>query len=283
MDVETQQQHAAIRETVRRFAQDQLLPNALRWDREREFPRQALQELGAMGLFGVTIPEKWGGAELDNTALAIAIEEIAAGDCSTSLIVAVNNIISKILDGFGSQSQKELFLKELASGKINGAFALTEPQAGSDASSISTRAERQGSHYVLNGAKQFITTGKNADIAVVFAVTNKDAGKRGISAFVVPTSTPGYIVARVEDKSGHHASDTAHIVLENCNTEHLLGEEGQGYRIALANLEFRAHQRRRAGNRYRPFRVRCRSLTCVRTKNHGQAHHRTSGREFSAC
>ena len=213
MDVETQQQHAAIRETVRRFAQDQLLPNALRWDREREFPRQALQELGAMGLFGVTIPEKWGGAELDNTALAIAIEEIAAGDCSTSLIVAVNNIISKILDGFGSQSQKELFLKELASGKINGAFALTEPQAGSDASSISTRAERQGSHYVLNGAKQFITTGKNADIAVVFAVTNKDAGKRGISAFVVPTSTPGYIVARVEDKSGHHASDTAHIVL----------------------------------------------------------------------
>jgi butyryl-CoA dehydrogenase len=140
MDVETQQQHAAIRETVRRFAQDQLLPNALRWDREREFPRQALQELGAMGLFGVTIPEKWGGAELDNTALAIAIEEIAAGDCSTSLIVAVNNIISKILDGFGSQSQKELFLKELASGKINGAFALTEPQAGSDASSISTRA-----------------------------------------------------------------------------------------------------------------------------------------------
>ncbi len=237
MDAEIQQQHAEIRETVRRFAQDQLLPNASRWDREREFPRQALRELGAMGLFGVTIPEKWGGAELDNTALAIAIEEIAAGDCSTSLIVAVNNIISKILAGFGSDSQKEIFLKELASGKINSAFALTEPQAGSDASSISTRAERQGSHYVLNGAKQFITTGKNADIAVVFAVTNKDAGKRGISAFVVPTSTPGYIVARVEDKSGHHASDTAHIVLDNCKTEHLLGEEGQGYRIALANLE----------------------------------------------
>jgi hypothetical protein len=229
--------HAEIRAAVRRFAQQQLLPNAARWDRDREFPREALQGLGAMGLFGVTIPEQWGGAGLDHTALAIAAEEIGAGDCSIALIVSVNNIVAKTLEGYATDAQKALFLRPLASGQAIAAFALTEPDAGSDAAAITTRAERHGAHYVLNGAKQFITSGKNADFAVVFAVTDKSAGKRGISAFVVPTATPGYTVARVESKAGHHASDTAHIILENCTTEHRLGEEGQGYRIALANLE----------------------------------------------
>jgi butyryl-CoA dehydrogenase len=222
---------------VRRFAREQLAPHAAEWDREKTFPREALKGLAAMGLYGVAIPEEWGGAGLDYTSLAVACEEIAAGDCATSTIVAVNNLVAGILAGYGSEAQKKAFLRPLAKGEMLGAFALTEPQVGSDASAITTRAERNGAHYVLNGVKQFITSGKNADVAVVFAVTDKGAGKKGISAFVVPTSTPGYKVARIEDKTGQRASDTAQIVLENCKTEHLLGAEGAGYRIALANLE----------------------------------------------
>ncbi len=230
-------EHEEIRQAVRRFAAEQIAPHAARWDREKEFPREALKGLAAMGLYGVAIGEEWGGAGLDYTALAIACEEISAGDCATATIVAVNNLVSGILAGYGNDAQKKQFLKNLASGKTLGAFALTEPAVGSDASAITTRAERKGDHYVLNGVKQFITSGKNADIAVVFAVTDKAAGKKGISAFLVPTSSPGYVVARIEEKTGQRASDTAQIVFENCKTEHLLGQEGHGYRIALANLE----------------------------------------------
>jgi alkylation response protein AidB-like acyl-CoA dehydrogenase len=229
--------HAEIREAVRRYAAEQIAPHAARWDRDKEFPREALKGLAAMGLYGVAIPEQWGGAALDYTALAVACEEIAAGDCATATIVAVNNLVAGILHGYGSDAQKKTFLKDLSQGKILGAFALTEPAVGSDASAITTRAERKGDGYVLNGVKQFITSGKNADVAVVFAVTDKAAGKKGISAFLVPTATPGYKVARIEEKAGQRASDTAQIVLENCRAEHLLGQEGQGYRIALANLE----------------------------------------------
>src|SRR2546426_3623842 len=230
-------QHEEIRQAVRRFAQEQLAPNAARWDREKHFPREALKGLAAMGLYGVAIAEKGAGAGLDYPSLAVACEEIAAGDCSPAPIVAVNNLVAGILAGYGNDAQKHEFLKPVAKGEMLGAFALTEPHVGSDAAAITTRAERQGAHYVLNGVKQFITSGKNADIAVVFAVTDKSAGKRGISAFVVPTSTPGYVVARIQGQTGQRASDTAQIVLENCKTEHLLGGEGAGYRIALANLE----------------------------------------------
>jgi len=226
-----------IRQAVRRYATEQLAPHAARWDRDKEFPREALKGLAAMGLYGVAIAEEWGGAGMNYTALAVACEEISAGDCSTATIVSVNNLVAGILAGYGNAQQKEKFLRNLCSGKTLAAFALTEPQAGSDASAITTRAERQGGHYVLNGVKQFITSGKNADFAVVFAVTGKGGGKKGISAFIVPTSTPGYVVARIEDKTGQRASDTAQIVLENCRTENLLGQEGEGYRIALANLE----------------------------------------------
>jgi butyryl-CoA dehydrogenase len=226
-----------IRQAVRRFATEQLAPHAARWDRESEFPREALNGLGAMGLFAVAVPEEWGGAGLGYTELAVACEEIAAGDCATATVVSVNNLVAGILAGYANSAQKERYLKPLAQGTMLGAFCLTEPHAGSDASAITTRAERQGSHYVLNGVKQFITSGKNADIAVVFAVTDKAAGKKGISAFLVPKGAPGYVVARIEEKTGQRASDTAQIVLENCKTEHLLGQEGQGYRIALANLE----------------------------------------------
>ncbi|HEX4927178.1 MAG TPA: acyl-CoA dehydrogenase family protein, partial [Burkholderiales bacterium] len=176
--------HEEIRDTVRRFAQSELAPNAARWDREKEFPRKALAGLGAMGLYGVAIPEQWNGAGLDYTALAIACEEIAAGDCATATIVSVNNLVAGILHGFGSDALKERFLRPLAEGRLLAAFALTEPHAGSDAAAITTRAERKDGHYLLNGVKQFITSGKNAAIAIVFAVTDKGAGKRGISAFV---------------------------------------------------------------------------------------------------
>jgi butyryl-CoA dehydrogenase len=230
-------QHEEIRQAVRRFAAEELAPNAARWDRDKEFPRAALKGLAAMGLYGVAIAEEWGGAGLDYTALAIACEEISAGDCATATIVAVNNLVCGILAGYGDQHQKSRYLKLLCKGEMLGAFALTEPAVGSDASAITTRAERKGDHYILNGVKQFITSGKNADLTVVFAVTDKAAGKKGISAFLVPTSTPGYIVARIEEKTGQRASDTAQIILENCKTENLLGQEGQGYRIALANLE----------------------------------------------
>src|SRR5687767_14127148 len=237
MSAQADDRTVEIRQAVRRYAAEKLAPHAARWDREKEFPREALRGLAEMGLYGVAIAEEWGGAGMDYTALAVACEEVAAGDCATATIVAVNNLVAGILAGYGSDAQKTRFLKPLAQGKMLGAFALTEPQVGSDASAITTRAEHKGSEYVLNGVKQFITSGKNADVAVVFAVTNKSAGKKGISAFLVPTSTPGYVVARIEEKTGQRASDTAQIVFENCKTEHLLGEEGAGYRIALANLE----------------------------------------------
>ncbi|MEX2239869.1 MAG: acyl-CoA dehydrogenase family protein [Burkholderiales bacterium] len=231
--------HEQLREAVRRFAREQLAPNAPAWDRDKHFPRAQVKDLAAMGLMGVAIPEAWGGAGMDATALAIACDEIAAGDGATCTIVMVSNLAANILLGYGSDAQKAEFLKPLARGEMLGAFALTEPQAGSDAAAIATRAEKSGAHYVLNGVKQFITSGKNAGLAVVFAVTNKAARTKGISAFVVPTSTPGYQVARLEDKTGQRASDTAQIVFENCKVPvaYRLAEEGMGYRIALANLE----------------------------------------------
>ncbi|HUN67543.1 MAG TPA: acyl-CoA dehydrogenase family protein [Burkholderiales bacterium] len=231
--------HQQLRDALRRFARDRLAPNAARWDREKCFPREEVAALAEMGLAGVMVAEAHGGAGMDSTALALACEEIAAGDGATCTIVMVNNLVANILQGFGNETQKKAFLEPLARGKWLGAFCLTEPHAGSDASAITTRAELSGGHYVLNGVKQFITSGKNADLAVVFAVTDKAAGKKGISAFVVPTSTPGYKVARIEDKAGQRASDTAQILLEDCRipAANLLSAEGSGYRIALANLE----------------------------------------------
>jgi hypothetical protein len=231
--------HRMIRDSVRKFARERIAPHAARWDRDKHFPREEVGGLAAMGLCGVAIPEQWGGAGMDTTALAIACEEIAAGDGATCTIVMVTNLAANILLGYGNDAQKAEFLRPLAEGRALGAFCLTEPQAGSDAGAIVTRAEKSGSHYVLNGVKQFITSGKNADIAVVFAVTDKAAGKKGISAFVLPTSTPGYKVAHIEDKTGQRASDTAQILFENCRVPaaNLLAEEGRGYRIALANLE----------------------------------------------
>ena len=229
-----------IRDTLRAFARDELAPNAAAWDREHTFPREALRALGSLGALGIVVPEAWGGAALDYVSLAVALEEIAAGDGATSTIVSVqNSVVCGPIDAFGSDTQKARYLPQLARGEKLGCFCLTEPQTGSDASAITTRAERRGDGYVLNGVKQFITTGANADVAIVFAVTDKAAGKKGISAFVVETKTPGFVVARIEEKLGQRASDTAQIVFENCAVPatNLLGREGDGYRIALANLE----------------------------------------------
>jgi len=234
------EEQASIRDTIRAFAQERLAPHAARWDRDHHFPRAEIVALGELGVLGIVVPERWGGAGLDYLSLAVSLEEIAAGDGAVSTIVSVqNSVVCGPINAFGTDLQKERFLVPLARGAKLGCFCLTEPHVGSDAAAITTAAERQGDQFVLNGVKQFITTGKNADVAVVFAVTDKAAGKKGISAFVVETATKGFVVARVEEKLGQRASDTAQIVFENCKVPaaNLLGREGEGYRIALANLE----------------------------------------------
>ncbi|MCC6070446.1 acyl-CoA dehydrogenase family protein [Massilia sp. GCM10020059] len=233
-------EHQMIRDALRAFSQERLAPNAARWDKEATFPKEELQELAALGAFGVAVPEHLGGAGLDYVSLALVLEEIAAGDGGTSTIISVNNCpVCSIAMMYANDAQKEQWLRPLAQGKMLGAFALTEPHTGSDASALRTTATRDGDHYVINGTKQFITSGKNGDVAIVMAVTDKAAGKRGISAFWVPTNTPGYIVAGIEHKMGQHSSDTAQILFENCRipAENLIGEEGQGYKIALSGLE----------------------------------------------
>ncbi|MEW5782608.1 MAG: acyl-CoA dehydrogenase family protein [Pseudomonadota bacterium] len=229
-----------IRDTLRAFARERLAPNAAQWDREHTFPAAALQELAALGCWGMVVPEEWGGAGLDYVSLAVAIEEIAAGDGATSTIISVqNSLVCGILNRYGSEAQKQRWLKGAASGELLGCFCLTEPHVGSDAAAIRTRAVKEGDHWVLNGVKQFITSGKHAKIAIVFAVTDPAAGRKGISCFCVPTDTPGYTVARIEEKLGQHASDTAQIVFEDCRIPAacLIGAEGEGYKIALSNLE----------------------------------------------
>ena len=234
------QDQEMIRDAVRAFATEQLAPHAARWDREHHFPKEAHQGLAALGAYGICVPEAYGGAQLDYLSLALVLEEIAAGDGGTSTAISVTNCpVNAILMRYGSEAQKQQWLVPLAQGRMLGAFCLTEPQVGSDASALKTTATRQGDEYVIQGVKQFITSGKNGQVAIVIAVTDKAAGKRGMSAFIVPTSTPGYQVARLEEKLGQHSSDTAQINFEQCRipAENLIGAEGEGYKIALSALE----------------------------------------------
>ncbi len=229
-----------IRDTVRAFAQEQLLPNAARWDKEHTFPVEAHKGLAALGAYGICVPEEFGGANLDYLTLALVIEEIAAGDGGTSTAISVTNCpVNAILMRYGNVAQKKQWLTKLAQGDMLGVFCLTEPHVGSDASSLRTTAVKDGDGYVINGVKQFITSGKNGHAAIVIAVTDKGAGKKGMSAFIVPTDAPGYTVARLEDKLGQNSSDTAQINFDNCRvpTENLIGNEGEGYKIALGALE----------------------------------------------
>ena len=229
-----------IRDSVHDFVQERVAPFAADWDRDSHFPREQLNEMAALGLFGMFIPQQWGGSGTDYLSFALAIEEVAAGDGACSTILSVNNsVVCGVLLASGSEYLKQTYLKPLASGAQLGCFCLTEPQAGSDAAALKTRAQKQDNGYCLNGTKAFITSGANADVAIVFAVTDPDAGKKGISAFVVPTDNPGYQVGGVEQKMGQHASDTAQIFLKDCMipANHLIGTEGEGYKIALMNLE----------------------------------------------
>ncbi len=234
------QDQEMVRDAVRAFAREQLWPHAAAWDRDHHFPREAHQGLAALGAYGICVPEEYGGANLDYHTLALVLEEIAAGDGGTSTAISVTNCpVNAILMRYGSDAQKRQWLTPLARGEMLGAFALTEPHVGSDASALRTTAVRDGDGYVLSGVKQFITSGKNGQVVVVIAVTDKGAGKKGMSAFLVPTNAPGYRVASLENKLGQHSSDTAQISFENCRIPHenLIGTEGEGYRIALGGLE----------------------------------------------
>jgi len=230
----------AIRDAVRAFAQAELWPHAAKWDKEHHFPKEAHKGLAELGAYGICVPEALGGAGLDYLTLAVVLEEIAAGDGGTSTAISVTNCpVNAILMRYGNAAQQQKWLTRLAAGELLGAFCLTEPHVGSDASALRTTAQKQGDEYVINGVKQFITSGKNGQVAIVIAVTDKAAGKKGMSAFIVPTDTPGYLVARLEDKLGQHSSDTAQITFENCRVpaENRIGEEGEGYKIALSALE----------------------------------------------
>ncbi len=234
------QDQQMIRDAVRAFAQEQLWPHAALWDKDHYFPKDAHKGLAELGAYGICVPEEFGGANLDYLTLALVLEEIAAGDGGTSTAISVTNCpVNAILMRYGNAAQKKQWLTRLAQGELLGVFCLTEPHVGSDASALRTTAVKSGDGFVLNGVKQFITSGKNGHLAIVIAVTDKGAGKKGMSAFLVPTDTPGYVVARLEDKVGQHSSDTAQINFDNCRipAENLIGAEGDGYRIALSALE----------------------------------------------
>ena len=234
------EEQALLRDTARDIAQNLLAPGAAERDREARFPQAELAELGKLGFMGALVPPEWGGAGADHVGYALALEEIAAADGSVSTILSVHNSVGcEPVLKFGSVEQKQRFLKPMAAGEMLSCFCLTEPGAGSDAAAIKTSAKRRGNRWVLNGTKQFITSGSTAQVAIVFAVTDPAAGRKGISAFIVPTDTVGYKVARLEHKLGQRASDTAQLVFEDMELtpDLMLGQEGEGYRIALSNLE----------------------------------------------
>ena len=234
------EEQGMIRDMARDFATRELAPHAAEWDRNGGFPEDMYKRMGALGLMGILVAEQYGGAGAGHLAYALAMEEISAGDVGTASAMSVNNsLVCAGLAGFGSEDQKERFLRPLAQGDMLGAFGLTEPHAGSDASALRTRAVLDGNVFILNGTKQFITNGAKADVALIIAVTDPEAGKKGLSCFIVPTDTPGYTVLKIEEKLGQRAHDTAQLVFEDIRLtpDLMLGEPGQGYRIALSNLE----------------------------------------------
>ncbi|WP_328185461.1 acyl-CoA dehydrogenase [Marinobacter sp. OP 3.4] len=239
-DIEFNEDQRMIRDMARQFAQSELAPRAAEWDKSGYIDDAVIRQMGELGLLGMVVPEEWGGSFVDFVAYALAVEEVAAGCCATSTLMSVHNSVgcAPVLN-YGTEDQKKRWLPSLASGETIGCFCLTEPQAGSEAHNLKTRAELKDGEWVLNGAKQFVTNGKRAGLAVVFAVTDPDQGKRGLSAFLVPTDNPGFRVDRMEHKLGIRGSDTCAITLEDCRIpeENLLGDRGKGLNIALSNLE----------------------------------------------
>lgn len=232
--------HQLIRDTARQFARERLAPGAAARDRECRFPKDELKSMATLGFMGMAVPVEWGGAGADMLAMALVLEEIAYADAACATIMSGHNSVGCLpILRYGTEEQKRRFLVPMAKGEILSAFALTEPQGGSDNAGMTTRARKDGAHYILSGTKQFITSGLTAQVAIVFAVTDPDAGKRGITAFLVPTDSTGWIVSKQESKLGLRASDTCQIVLEDVRIHESLrlGQEGEGLRIALGNLE----------------------------------------------
>ena len=237
--MQLKEEHILIQETARRFAADYLTPNAAIWDRDCHFPLKEIKQMGKLGLMGILVPETYGGAGADFISYVLALNEISGGDGGTSVTMAVQAVTETCIMSYGNEKQKSEYLPKLSNAQFLGSFMLSEPHAGSEAGAIFCRAQKKGDDYVLNGTKQFITSGSNADIALTFALTDPEKGSRGISAFIVPTNSPGYEIARIESKLGQKSNDTAQIVLKDLRIgpEMLLGQEGEGYKIALSNLE----------------------------------------------
>ncbi len=239
-DLEYTEEQRMIRDMAREFAQREIAPHAAAWEKAGWIDDRLVAQMGELGLLGMVVPEEWGGSYIDYVAYALAVEEVAAGDGALGALMSVHNSVGcGPLLNYGTQAQKDAWLRDLASGQAIGCFCLTEPQAGSEANNLRTRAELKDGQWVLNGAKQFVTNGKRAKLAIVFAVTDPELGKKGLSAFLVPTDTPGFVVERAEHKMGLRASDTCAIALDDCRIpeQNLLGERGKGLAIALSNLE----------------------------------------------
>lgn len=239
-DLEFTEEQRMIRDMAHDFAQREIAPRAAAWEKAGWIDDALIAQMGELGLLGMVVPEEWGGSYIDYVAYALAVEEVSAGDGALGALMSVHNSVGcGPLLNYGTQAQKEAWLPALAGGRAIGCFCLTEPQAGSEAHNLRTRAEFKDGHWVLNGAKQFVTNGKRAKLAIVFAVTDPELGKKGLSAFLVPTDTPGFVVERAEHKMGLRASDTCAIALDDCRIpqENLLGERGKGLAIALSNLE----------------------------------------------
>ncbi len=238
--LELSEEQVMVQDMARDFAKNELAPHGERWDHEGWIDDEVIAQMGELGLLGMVVPEEWGGASVDYISYALAVEEISAGDGAVGAIMSIHNSVGcgPILK-YGTDAQKETWLTELAAGRAIGCFCLTEPQAGSEANNLKTRAVLKDGFWTLNGSKQFVSNGKRAKLAIVFAVTDPDLGKKGISAFLVPTNTPGFIVNRVEKKLGIRGSDTCAITLDNCviPEDNLLGPRGKGLAIALSNLE----------------------------------------------
>ena len=234
------EEHELVRNTARKFAEKHLKPGVIERDENAEFPFEQVKMMGELGFMGVMVPERWNGAGMDTISYTLIIEELSRVDASAGVIVSVNNsLVCQIFVNYGNDWQKETYLTKLASGEQLGAFSLSEPQSGSDASNMHTIAEKSGQYYVLNGAKNWVTSGINSDVVIVMALTDKSAGYNGISTFIVPKDLDGFSVGKKEDKLGIRGSDTCELYFDNCHVpiENLIDKEGQGFRIALATLD----------------------------------------------
>ncbi|MCH7887292.1 MAG: acyl-CoA dehydrogenase [Candidatus Marinimicrobia bacterium] len=241
MNFNLSEEEIAIRQTIREFAEKEIAPSARERDEKSEFPFEIIKKLGKLGICGVCASPEYGGAGMSYLSYAIIIEELAKVDASVAVIISVTNTLASIpLRRFGTEEQMRKFLPALSSGEKLGAYSLSEPQAGSDASNLACTAVRDGDEYILNGVKNFVTNGSTADLIIVFAVTDKEIGSKGLTTFVVEKNSPGLSIGKIEKKLGIRSSDTAELIFEDCRIPvfNRIGEEGEGYKIALTTLDY---------------------------------------------